>query len=156
MSCIFHPLLIYLLLEMSSKNKYRLRLIWLLDRWDLVPIIAEFILSFYRFLYFFYFLIPLQENTSYKRAGLTQLKCSGMLVAQCARVYTLPKIGLETKANLYKRPNWCSKSVNKIHSCQLGATSLLVKWIDLLLSLRNKTWVNLHIASFCIYYIKLE
>ena len=31
--------------------KYRLRLIWLLSLWDLVPTIAEFILNFRQFLY---------------------------------------------------------------------------------------------------------
>ncbi|KAK7849372.1 protein aspartic protease in guard cell 2 [Quercus suber] len=46
LSCICLPFLIYLLLETSSKEKYRLRLIWLLDLWDLVPIIAKFIRSF--------------------------------------------------------------------------------------------------------------
>ncbi|KAL0000274.1 hypothetical protein SO802_019876 [Lithocarpus litseifolius] len=49
---LLHPLLIYLLLKTSNKNKYRLRLIWLLSLWDMVSRIAEFILSFCQFLYF--------------------------------------------------------------------------------------------------------
>ena len=98
----------------------------------------------------FFFFWPFQENTGYKRVGLTQLKCSGMLVAKFAILHTLPIIGLETKADLYKRPDWlrCNKSVNKILSCQLGATSLLVTRIDFFLSLRNKTWVNPRFLAF--------